>query len=173
MKELFFGIPVEIIPNIKKYAIQVILREKTIFAEDLARLVSEKFGVDVSAKALGMMLTDEITKSTKIHRYRATRQGRKGMIYSLDPPIPAKICRWCRKEPAQRYSRYCYRCHQEVEKIVNFFMPIPEGFTIFGPVYIRRANFLRTLRKLRRRKLVKLKLRYYAKIPVRVGYFNR
>ena len=109
------------------FCINEIKREGMIPARELAERVMKQFpGVIVTPHWLSKRV--KIFNHAGIEKYPTTIKGKHMVVYSVKGKRKIKKCRYCGKEAPWKGKNFCSdECEREFEKIVNFYIPLPEG----------------------------------------------
>jgi len=109
------------------FCITEIKKEGKISAEELVkRVMKELPGVVVTPHWLSRRI--KIFNHAGIEKYYTTTKGKHVVVYSIRGTRKTKKCLYCGRRIPMRYLNFCSsQCEKELEKIANFFIPLPEG----------------------------------------------
>lgn len=108
------------------FCIREILKEKRISARELARRAMEKYGVTVTPHWISKRI--KIFNHVNIEKYYTTIKGKHMAVYALRGLRKTRKCRICGGEIPWKGKNVCSEeCEKELERIANFYIPLPEG----------------------------------------------
>jgi len=112
---------------IVNYCMEIIKQRGEIFFEELFELVRQKYQEIKDFRMWGGLHIRKHIEQRGVLVYPTTRDGKKGTLYTLKGKRLKKKCRVCGREIPHRGFIFCSEeCYKELERIANFFIPIPE-----------------------------------------------
>jgi len=111
------------------FCVQVIREREEIPFEELLELVKQKFPEVRDFRTWAGLCIRKHIESRGIHVYHITVNGVKKTLYSTKKRVKKlkKKCMYCGKEIPHRGFNFCSEeCYRELEKIANFFIPMPD-----------------------------------------------